>query len=859
MKNKFLSTINNIHINKKTVLYSMVLVAVLVIIPEKAYANWITDPIIIAVGVIISLFAAAMGKLLIFLIWIMTEIAQYSDFVNTPTVKMGWLIVRDLCNMFFVLVLLAIAFATILRVESYNAKRLLPKLLIMAVLINFSKTICGLIIDFAQIIILTFVAAFADGGGTAFVDSLKINSYLEFSNMSSQMTGASSFDIILGLIMGTIAILVAMVVVVVLGIILLMRMIMIWVYVILSPLAFLLSSFPGGQSYASRWWSGFIKEVIVGPVLAFFIWLAMATTSLTVLELKDDGMTGALVKAPIGNSELFQDGNFQTYMITIALLIGGLMITQQVGAAAGGAAGRGIGVLNKGKQMAGAQAMRPVRAGGRKLKTASIAGAKASGRVALTQVKLADQFIGRRVSGGKMQGGLVATGLQKSNLKQRWRKASDSRREGEKASYAYTMNEQAINTKYDDKIKNNKTKTGKRRHENERKSELAALTMSVGDNDFRKAKNGQFYKVGKEGDSKGKYTDESGKVINSSEVGTSGVRAQRIGVGGKANIDIAPMSASAARRFASRDQVNSGARSAQKTAEAEKITEFQNKIAVSDMTPQQMMERIKVGSTSDEEKMALALAMAIKDGFKGMDHEDVKTARDTFGGNQILTKEFDGKVNEKYGHLRHDLDSDEGRANFKKDIMDGKISADTLHENAFSDERVMKGFQSALTASEFTKTATRVGNKSQAHKEKMTIGLSGLTQTGTEENKKGARKATFTLTNDMSDAFRGVDVANMSDKDLSGAVNDILTTIDIKELAKMKTDNLDEEKMGKALGSAEAGKAMVKAVEKSIAAMGQRTVEQISRHATQELTNKFSKLIEGGGGGDSTFSSGGGI
>ena len=64
--------------------------------------------------------------------------------------------------MFFVVVLLIIALATILNQEKYSYKTWLPKLILMAVLINFSKMICGLIIDVAQVVMMTFVNAFKD-------------------------------------------------------------------------------------------------------------------------------------------------------------------------------------------------------------------------------------------------------------------------------------------------------------------------------------------------------------------------------------------------------------------------------------------------------------------------------------------------------------------------------------------------------------------------------------------------------------------------------------------------------------------------------------------------------------------------
>ena len=62
-------------------------------------------------------------------------------------VQTGWSIARDLVNMLFILLLLLIAFATILRYESYGIKQILPRLIVVALLINFSLLGAGIIID----------------------------------------------------------------------------------------------------------------------------------------------------------------------------------------------------------------------------------------------------------------------------------------------------------------------------------------------------------------------------------------------------------------------------------------------------------------------------------------------------------------------------------------------------------------------------------------------------------------------------------------------------------------------------------------------------------------------------------------
>src|SRR3989344_5200529 len=76
----------------------------------------------------------------------------------------GWSISRDVANIFFILILLTIAIATILRSASYGAKSLLPKLIVVALLINFSLTIGYVIIDASNVLGLQFYRAMTTNG-----------------------------------------------------------------------------------------------------------------------------------------------------------------------------------------------------------------------------------------------------------------------------------------------------------------------------------------------------------------------------------------------------------------------------------------------------------------------------------------------------------------------------------------------------------------------------------------------------------------------------------------------------------------------------------------------------------------------
>ncbi len=320
-------------------------------------AEGVSYGIIILLGWIFTFFFYILGLISTLIIDILVQVASYSQLINVPAVTTGWKMVRDLCNMFFVLILLVIAFATILRVETYQWKKALPKLLIMAILINFSKTICGLFIDFAQVIMLTFVNAFSAGGGNL-VDTLQIQKYTSIGGKLSDVGAVGAWNTVGSMFAALFALIISLIVLIVLLAVLVMRVVMLWIYVILSPLAFLASAFPQGQKYASQWWGEFSKQVIVGPVLAFFIWLALLTANQSGQDLisygaKSREVLGKEEELCAGLTSLFCSNNFQTYIITIGLLIGGLMVTQQVGGIAGSIAGKGLAWAKKAPMLMG--------------------------------------------------------------------------------------------------------------------------------------------------------------------------------------------------------------------------------------------------------------------------------------------------------------------------------------------------------------------------------------------------------------------------------------------------------------------------------------------------------------------------
>ena len=116
------------------------LLAVWLVVPKEARAIDFEGAVVGVLGWIFSIFIYILGNLLVKFIDLLVWVAQYNDFVNAEAVKVGWTVVRDVANMFFIVGLLVISFGTVFRIQEYRYNNLLSRLIIMAVLINFSKT-----------------------------------------------------------------------------------------------------------------------------------------------------------------------------------------------------------------------------------------------------------------------------------------------------------------------------------------------------------------------------------------------------------------------------------------------------------------------------------------------------------------------------------------------------------------------------------------------------------------------------------------------------------------------------------------------------------------------------------------------
>jgi len=197
---------------------------------------------------------------------------SYTNPAGNLILLRGWTLTRDLANMGFVVGLVAIALSTALRVGEYQAKKTLPLLIGIALLINFTPAICGVIVDASNIMTQWLLGNIVNFKPISEIIGNQLNLVVEgvkkisSANINSDLLGRTIVLIVFGGVAAFVFLLYAM--------LFIFRYIAIWILVILSPLAFFAYIFPSTRGYWKKWWNQFIQWSFIGTIAAFWLYLS---------------------------------------------------------------------------------------------------------------------------------------------------------------------------------------------------------------------------------------------------------------------------------------------------------------------------------------------------------------------------------------------------------------------------------------------------------------------------------------------------------------------------------------------------------------------------------------------------------
>jgi len=228
--------------------------------------------------------------------WVTSDYFVSMPLTRGGIVDIGLSKTTALVNIVFVLVLVFIALSTILRLENYGMKKLLPKFLLVVILINFASVICGVVIDIAKVVTNTFLQPDL---GTIFLKVYLTNTPIGtlITNIQNvTLSIASGADLatnlekiiriltpfftlsgivgtVLQALVATLFLFFAATEIMLFVLLFMMRIIAIWLLVILAPIAWLCWILPDFKNVYQTWEKYFIQWAFVGAIAGFFLWL----------------------------------------------------------------------------------------------------------------------------------------------------------------------------------------------------------------------------------------------------------------------------------------------------------------------------------------------------------------------------------------------------------------------------------------------------------------------------------------------------------------------------------------------------------------------------------------------------------
>lgn len=265
--------------------------------------------------------------------WIVNPVSVKA-IVGSNAVKEIWTTVRDLTNMFFILVLLFSAFSTVFQIEKYNIRRILLTLIIMALLVNFSYPISRAIIDISNIIMYDFLNQMFTGTPETIGATIGHNTGISNLLMPEAIEGADQNKGNMYMFFTIIYLFLLAVSLLAIGVILLLRLAVLAIVVMLSPVGFVGAIFPGFNKYSSQWWNALLKNAFAGPIMIFFL---AASLKFMVAIGNDPALSGVVnVLADKASPNDMDDGFLGTatmMMAPIAMLWVGIAMAQKSGIA----------------------------------------------------------------------------------------------------------------------------------------------------------------------------------------------------------------------------------------------------------------------------------------------------------------------------------------------------------------------------------------------------------------------------------------------------------------------------------------------------------------------------------------------
>lgn len=229
--------------------------------------------VLLLTSFIYFIFSAILVPVIIALIGIHPYRDEFVNFIYP-----GWVIIRNISNIFFIIALLWVGLRTIFQLEdSSKSRSFIIRLILMALLVNFSLVIGQAIVGIADTVQAQFLPENSKVvealGHKLMVDPIVTfrggsDGYTDVSGNITTEALASDLPKAIVLLVLAVAAFFAFVALIAFMVV---RLVALWLLYMVSPLAYVGGLLPPTKSMAEKWWPEFIKYAFAVPIMAFFL------------------------------------------------------------------------------------------------------------------------------------------------------------------------------------------------------------------------------------------------------------------------------------------------------------------------------------------------------------------------------------------------------------------------------------------------------------------------------------------------------------------------------------------------------------------------------------------------------------
>ncbi len=185
--------------------------------------------------------------------------------VGSQSVRTAWEAFRDIANIAFVIAFMVIVYSqlTSAGISNYGIKKMLPRIIAAAVLVNISFYICAIAVDISNIVGSSIYSLLENSIAPEVTSGTN-------ASWEEAISGALAVTLGIGVILVVLLLFIGPMAFLALGLIILIlvaRQALVILLIVIAPLAFVAYLLPNTENWFKKWWKAFVTTLMVYPIV----------------------------------------------------------------------------------------------------------------------------------------------------------------------------------------------------------------------------------------------------------------------------------------------------------------------------------------------------------------------------------------------------------------------------------------------------------------------------------------------------------------------------------------------------------------------------------------------------------------